>query len=183
MLPATNLMQLQKMKDYIDVFFIFEKQGGLALLAHVYKPSLFTTDWLSFGIMCILDWFYWHHSFWRLFILTATCGKNEYLNTEHSNKWFAVIEALAHSLNTHFIIASHGWIISQWPFSLTLAIYLWFVDKLFELAGNLILLWDAFDVFFIWFLLLQINLINLNHGLACLKANIEIALVPFTVRF
>lgn len=51
----------------------------------------------------------------------------------------------------------------------------WFVDKLFELAGNLILLWDAFDV-----ILLQINLINLNLGLVCLTANIEFALVPFT---
>lgn len=51
----------------------------------------------------------------------------------------------------------------------------WFVDKCFELAGNLILLWDAFDV-----ILFQINLINLNLGLVCLTANVEFAFMPFT---
>lgn len=53
----------------------------------------------------------------------------------------------------------------------------WFVDQLFELAGSLMLLWDAFDV-----ILRQINLINRFLGLACLEANVEFALVPFTAR-
>lgn len=48
------------------------------------------------------------------------------------------------------------------------------MDKLFELAANLILMWDASDV-----VCLRINITNLDLGSGCPKAKTQLQLTRF----